>query len=151
VIDVTTTARRGSPAALLHRVDHPRGAAEWLVRVMPGSCSQHCAVEKLRPAPEKASSPPCSVIVTAPDGAPPPEVGFGPHASPQSFVDQDSVIADALQAPLNVGLVASSARAWAAPASAIPAAKATATAARAGFIDARSTPIGAPHGGAHRT
>ena len=44
--------------------------AEWLVRETPGICSQHWAVLKLRPAPAIMSSPPCSVIWTAPPPAP---------------------------------------------------------------------------------
>ena len=100
---VTTTARRESPVGLLHRVLQPRGEAEWLVRDNPGICSQHCAVVKARPAPEKASSPPCSAIVTAPPGAPPLEVGFGPQASPQSGALHDSLIPLAVQLPLRVG------------------------------------------------
>jgi hypothetical protein len=55
---VTSVDCRGSPLGLRHVLRQLRALTLWLVRVMPGSCSQQLAVVKGRPAPLIASSPP---------------------------------------------------------------------------------------------
>jgi hypothetical protein len=107
-IFVEIVTRRGSPAALVHVVVHPRLPPAWLERTSPGMGSKQFAVEKDAPAPWNKSSEPVSVTVTVPPGAPAP-LGFGPQSSPHCEVLQLSDIAVALQVPESVG--SSSARA----------------------------------------
>src|SRR4051812_43118729 len=89
---VTIVARRASFAGVAHRVrqKRPPPDAEWLERESPGICSQHSPVLQDRPAPEIESSPPISLICTAPPPPPCPR-GLGPHASPQSPIAHDSL------------------------------------------------------------
>ena len=126
-IEVVMAARRESFGAEVQRVRQKRPPPdwEWLVRDTPGICSQHWAVLNARPAPTIDSSPPCSLICTAPPPAP-CGAGLGPHASPQSVTDQLSVSALAVQAPLRVGLSS----AQAAPGAKISATSAATKAAR---------------------
>ncbi|MFO0615000.1 MAG: hypothetical protein U0414_20590 [Polyangiaceae bacterium] len=104
--DVMTTWR-GSPAALVHRVDQLVLPDECDTRETPGICWKHWLVV-CEPAPLIVSSPPDCTIVTVPPGAPLPE-GFSPHPSPHSDVFQLADMPDALHVPESVGT--SSARA----------------------------------------
>ena len=108
---VTTVACRGSPAALLQRVrqKRPFPDCEWLVRDIPGICSQHSAELQARPPPRMLSSPPCSRICTDPP-PPPLDGGLAPQPGRQSASDQVSISGDAVQLPLSVSRSSARAR-----------------------------------------
>ncbi len=95
-------ACRGSSVDVRHVVFQARVEAEWLTRPMPGYCSQHCAVEYVRPPPEMRSSAPARLTTTLAPASPPP-LGRGPQGGPHSPMIQRTVSGVADHRPSSVG------------------------------------------------
>src|ERR1700679_1915127 len=78
---VLTTACRGSPGGVEHRVRQERASWVWTLRARVGIWSRHWSVRSARRPPLIWSSPPPPVTVTDPPPISVPETGAGPQAA----------------------------------------------------------------------